>query len=75
MADEPTGTLAVILHADVVGSTVLVQRDERRAHERITDAFQRFSSKIQEYGGEAHEIRGAAAQLKVARICLRRVDS
>ena len=60
MADQPTGTLAVIFHADVVGSTVLVQRDERRAHERITAAFQRLSQTIREYGGQVHEIRGDA---------------
>ena len=38
--------LAVIVHADVAGSTALVQRDETRAHKRITEAFQRFSSII-----------------------------
>jgi len=43
--------LAVILHADVVGSTVLGQRDEMLAHERIRDAFERFSETIQAYGG------------------------
>ena len=59
--------LAVILHADVVGSTKLVQRDERRAHERITDTFRRFSSTIQEYGGEVHEIRGDALLAEFAR--------
>ena len=32
------GTLAVILHADVAGSTALVQKDEHVAHERIQDA-------------------------------------
>ena len=67
MAEQPTGKLAVILHADVVGSTVLVQRDERRAHERITDAFRRFSQTIQVYGGEAHEIRGDALVAEFAR--------
>ena len=33
--------LAVILHADVVGSTALVQHNEAVAHERIKDLFQR----------------------------------
>ncbi len=33
--------LAVILHADVVGSTKLVQVNETLAHQRIEDAFQR----------------------------------
>ncbi len=67
MAEQPTGTLAVILHADVASSTELVQRDERRAHERITNAFRRFSQIIQEYGGEAHEIRGDALVAEFAR--------
>ena len=40
MADTPSRKLAVILHADVVGSTMLVQKDESLAHERILDAFQ-----------------------------------
>jgi TolB-like protein/Flp pilus assembly protein TadD len=52
--------LAVILHADVVGSTTLVQRDERIAHERIQDAFRRFSETITAYGGTTHEVRGDA---------------
>ena len=67
MAEQLTGKLAVILHADVVGSTALVQRDERRAHERITDAFQRFSLTIQDYGGQVHEIRGDALVAEFAR--------
>ncbi len=58
--DQLSRKLAVILHADIVGSTVLVQRDERRAHERITNAFQRLSQTIREYGGLVHEIRGDA---------------
>ena len=53
--------LAVILHADVVGSTVLVQRDETLAHERIRYAFERFSETIQAYGGTTQELRGDAA--------------
>ena len=52
--------LAVILHADVVGSTRLVQKNEVIAHQRIRDAFQRFSKVITSYGGFAHEIRGDA---------------
>ncbi len=43
MADqEISRKLAVIVHADVVGSTALVQRDETLAHQRINAAFQRF---------------------------------
>ena len=59
-ADGSEHKLAVILHADVVGSTALVQRDERIAHDRIQDAFRRFSETIESYGGIAHEIRGDA---------------
>lgn len=59
--------LAVILHADVVGSTSLVQRNETLAHERITSAFQQFSETIQQYGGQVHEIRGDAILAEFAR--------
>ena len=52
--------LAVILHADVVGSTALVQKNETLAHERIQNAFQNFSSIIATYGGSTREIRGDA---------------
>jgi class 3 adenylate cyclase len=44
-------TLAAILHADVAGSTRLVQRDETVAHQRITGAFRRLSATIRGYGG------------------------
>ncbi len=52
--------MAAILHADVAGSTVLVQLDESVAHERINGAFSRFSQYIERYGGTTHEIRGDA---------------
>lgn len=52
--------LAVILHADVVESTKLVQRDETLAHERMRDVFRQFADIIEEYGGKAHELRGDA---------------
>jgi adenylate cyclase len=58
--NQSTRQLAVILHADVVGSTALVQRDETLAHERIRDAFERFSETIQAYGGTTQELRGDA---------------
>ena len=60
MAEEPTRKLAVLLHADVVGSTALVQLNETLAHQRIQDTFRRFSETIATYGGIAHEIRGDA---------------
>ena len=52
--------LAVILHADVVDSTALVQKNEVIAHERIRYSFRRLSEIIGDYGGIAHEIRGDA---------------
>ena len=58
--DRLSRKLAVILHADVVGSTLLVQKNETLAHERIQAAFNSFSETIAAYGGKAHEIRGDA---------------
>jgi adenylate cyclase len=52
--------LAVILHADVVSSTALVQTNEALAHERIQDCFHRLSRVIEGYGGKTHEVRGDA---------------
>lgn len=52
--------LVVMLHADIVGSTALVQKDERVSHERIQDAFRRLSETISSHGGTTHEIRGDA---------------
>jgi len=61
MADNPQpGKLAVILHADVAGSTTLVQQDEHLAHERIQDAFRRFGDTIAKYHGHVRELRGDA---------------
>ena len=57
----PTQTkLAVILHADIVGSTALVQKDEHLSHERMQAAFRRLSAVIAAGGGTTHEIRGDA---------------
>jgi len=58
--DRLSGKLAVILHADVAGSTKLVQQDEQLAHERIQDAFHRFSDCIEKYMGSILELRGDA---------------
>lgn len=52
--------LAVILHADVVGSTTLVQQNETLAHERIQTAFNRLSETIETYEGVTRELRGDA---------------
>jgi len=58
--DHLSRKLAVILHADVVGSTSLVQKNETLAHERIQAIFRKFSETIIAYGGIAREIRGDA---------------
>jgi len=58
--DHLSRKLAVILHADVVGSTTLVQRNEALAHERILTTFHSFSETIKSYGGMTREIRGDA---------------
>ena len=65
--EQQSRKLAVILHADVVGSTSLVQRDETIAHERIRDLFHRLSETIKAYGGAAREIRGDALVAEFAR--------
>ena len=58
--DRLSGKLAVILHADVAGSTELVQQDKQLAHERIQDTFQQFSDTIEKYQGHVVELRGDA---------------
>jgi len=58
--DHLSRKLAVILHADVVGSTSLVQQNETLAHERIQAAFHHFSETIKTYGGITRELRGDA---------------
>ena len=60
MEEGPSRKLAVLLHADVVDSTALVQLHETRAHQRIQDTFRRFSETIISHGGTPHEIRGDA---------------
>ncbi|UCH40297.1 MAG: adenylate/guanylate cyclase domain-containing protein [Gammaproteobacteria bacterium] len=58
--DQLSRKLAVILHADVVGSTVLVQQNETIAHERIQAVFNHLSETIKSYGGVTIELRGDA---------------
>lgn len=61
MAGNPlSGRLVVILHADVAGSTELVQQDKALAHERIRDAFDRFNASIVKHRGRILERRGDA---------------
>ena len=67
VVDRLSRKLAVILHADVVGSTELVRRNESFAHERIQDVFRRLSSTIESHSGVAHEIRGDALVAEFAR--------
>jgi len=55
-----SGKLVVILHADVAGSTELVNRDEQLAHERIQETFRRFGEIITRYHGRVRELRGDA---------------
>jgi len=58
--EELSGTLAVILHADVASSTELVQQDKEIAHARMRDAFRRFSNTIESFSGHILELRGDA---------------
>ncbi|MEM7254992.1 MAG: adenylate/guanylate cyclase domain-containing protein [Pseudomonadota bacterium] len=58
--ETPERKLAVILHADVVESTKLVQREETLAHQRITQAFRQLSETTESYRGTVHEVRGDA---------------
>lgn len=58
--DSQSGKLAVILHADVIDSTRMVQLDEHLAHERIQDSFRRFGDTISSYSGRVLESRGDA---------------
>ena len=67
MEAEPARKLAVLLHADVVDSTRLVQKDESLAHQRIHNVFQRLAEKTAAYGGVAHEVRGDALVAEFSR--------
>jgi adenylate cyclase len=58
--EDLTGKLAVILHADVAGSTELVHQNEQLAHQRIQDTFHRFGDTISKYHGHVRELRGDA---------------
>ena len=58
----------VILNADLADLTRLVQQDEQLVHERILEAFRRFSETIGRYHGRVQELwRGALlAKLELA---------
>jgi class 3 adenylate cyclase len=66
--DHLSRKFAVILHADVAGSTKLVQQNETLAHERIQDAFQSFSENIEKYQGHVLELRGDALLAEFERL-------
>jgi class 3 adenylate cyclase len=66
--DHLSRKFAVILHADVVGSTKLAQQNETLAHERIQDAFQSFSENIEKYQGHVLELRGDALLAEFERL-------
>ncbi len=66
--DRLSGKLAVILHADVAGSTGLVRQDEHVAHERIQETFRRFSDTIKKYHGHVRELRGDALLAEFERV-------
>ena len=67
MTEQPTRKLTVLLHADVIGSTALVQLNETVAHQRIQDAFQCFSRTITRHNGTTQEIRGDALVAEFSR--------
>ncbi len=58
--DDLTYRLAILLHADVAGSTELVRSDEALAHQRIVHAFRRFSETIANHGGKTLGVWGDA---------------
>lgn len=59
--------LAVILHADIVDSTTIVQTNELTAHHRIQETFTLCSNIIENYGGTVHELRGDALVAEFSR--------
>ena len=67
MNTQSNRKLAVILHADIVGSTELVQKNESLAHNRMVDAFKRLSAVIGKHHGITREIRGDALLGEFAR--------
>lgn len=67
MVVESQLRLAVILHADVVGSTALVRKDEQIAHDRIQTAFASFADTVTRYGGSVREVRGDALVAEFSR--------
>ncbi len=60
MTKDLPSKLAVLLHADVAGSTELVRSDEALTHQRIVHAFRRFSETISNHDGETLGVWGDA---------------
>lgn len=67
MTERPSRKLAVILHADIAGSTTLVARDEAVAHAAFRRTFEQLAAFVGDYGGTTHEIRGDALVAEFAR--------
>ena len=67
MPDSTQRRLAVILHADVIASTRLVQQNEALAHQRMVEAFRHLAGTVNDQGGEVREIRGDALLATFAR--------
>jgi adenylate cyclase len=66
--DRLSDKLAVNLHADIAGSTRMVQQDEHLAHKRIKDSFRRFGDTIEKYRGTILELRGDALLAEFERV-------
>ena len=58
--DQLSRKLAVILHADVVGSTSLIQKNERLAHERIQKILSPLRRAYFQVSWRAHQLHGDA---------------
>ena len=65
--NRQSGKLAVILHADIAGSTALVRQDEQVAHKRIQETFRHFGDTVTKYHGTVRELRGDALLAEFAR--------
>jgi CheY-like chemotaxis protein len=56
-----------MLHADVAGSTEMVQANEQRAHLDIQRTLRSLSSVVEKYGGQTREVRGDALVAEFSR--------
>ena len=68
MEEGPLRRLAVLLHADVAGSTSLVRIDETLAHQRIQDTFRRLAEAVAGNRGTVLEVRGDAVVAEFPRV-------